>query len=118
MHDRAQLGRAGEQRVARWYERNGYRVVAQNWRGKNGEIDLVVFDGKVLVIVEVKTRRTDRFGTGAEAVTLAKQQRLRRLAGEFAAVQRASASALRWSRMRIDVAVVVGADVRVLQSAC
>jgi putative endonuclease len=45
-----------------------------------GEIDLVAEDGDTLVIVEVKTRRTDSYGTALEAVTRAKQQQLVKLA--------------------------------------
>jgi putative endonuclease len=50
---------------------------------RGGEIDLVVRNGGVLVFCEVKTRTSDRFGTGLDAVTPAKQRRLRSLAGEW-----------------------------------
>lgn len=117
MHDRALLGRAGEELVARWYQRHGYQVVARNWRNSTGEIDLVVCDETSMVIVEVKTRRSDRFGSGAEAITPAKQKRLRRLAVEFATEFRA-AGRIRSGKLRIDVAVVTGTDVRIIRSAC
>lgn len=72
--------------MAAWYERRGLTVVERNWRVREGEIDLVVTtpDG-VLVFCEVKTRRSDRFGHPAEAVTAAKQARIRRLAAIFLA---------------------------------
>jgi putative endonuclease len=79
--ERQRLGAAGERLAARWYVRAGYEVLATNWRCVAGEIDLVCRRGSTLVLCEVKTRRSDRYGTAAEAVTHTKQQRLRRLAG-------------------------------------
>jgi putative endonuclease len=77
---RTTLGAAGEHAVAGWYEAAGYTVLARNWRCRAGELDLVVGRGRTIVFCEVKTRRSDTFGTPAEAVTAAKQRRLRALA--------------------------------------
>jgi putative endonuclease len=77
---RRTLGDAGEEAVARWYVDAGYRVLDRNWRCREGELDVVVARGPVLVFCEVKTRRTTAFGVPAEAVTFAKQRRLRTLA--------------------------------------
>src|SRR5258706_2383830 len=65
--------------VAHLIER-GLVLLDRNWRCPHGEIDVVMHDGAdVLVFVEVKTRRSDRFGTPAEAVGRTKVARLRRL---------------------------------------
>lgn len=77
---RRALGDAGEDAVARWYTEAGYRLLDRNWRCREGELDVVVARGQVLVFCEVKTRRTTAFGSPAEAVTVAKQRRLRTLA--------------------------------------
>jgi putative endonuclease len=77
---RRALGDAGEELVARWYTDAGYRVLDRNWRCREGELDVVVARGQVLVFCEVKTRRTTAFGIPAEAVTVSKQRRLRTLA--------------------------------------
>jgi putative endonuclease len=77
---RRALGDAGEELVARWYADAGYRVLDRNWRCREGELDVVVARGPVLVFCEVKTRRTTAFGIPAEAVTATKQRRLRTLA--------------------------------------
>ena len=63
-------GEYGERRAAAWYEREGYSVVDRNWRdGRGGELDLVLRKGDLVVICEVKARRSDAYGTPAEAVT-------------------------------------------------
>jgi putative endonuclease len=77
---RRALGDAGEDAVARWYVDAGYRVLDRNWRCREGELDVVVARGPVLVFCEVKTRRSTAFGIPAEAVTITKQRRLRTLA--------------------------------------
>src|SRR3954447_26925239 len=50
-------GRQGEELAAQHFERLGFEVLARNHRTRFGELDLVVFDGDILVFVEVKTRR-------------------------------------------------------------
>jgi putative endonuclease len=77
---RAAVGRYGEDVAVRHLAGCGYDVVARNWRCRVGEIDVVAFDGPVVVVCEVKTRRSDRFGSPLEGVTPAKAARLRRLA--------------------------------------
>ena len=73
-------GAAGEDAVAGWYRAHGFEIVDRNWRVREGEIDLVVRRASTIVFCEVKTRSSDRFGVPAEAVTPAKQRRLRTLA--------------------------------------
>lgn len=73
---RAQTGAAGERLAARQYRRAGYRVLASNFRTRQGEIDLIVQRGETLVFVEVKTRAQDAIASPAEFVTAQKQRRL------------------------------------------
>lgn len=80
----------GEQAVAEWYEARGFGVVARNWRSRTGEIDLVVRLGDLVVVCEVKTRTSDRFGAPEEAVTVAKARRIRRVAAEWLTSTRAA----------------------------
>jgi putative endonuclease len=107
-----QLGDRGEERAARWYRQQGYTVVARNWRDRSGEIDLVCTRAGVLVVCEVKTRRTDRLGAPVEAVTVSKQRRLRRLA---AAYLRASPGG--FDEIRFDVVSILGPTLTVVQGA-
>jgi putative endonuclease len=74
------LGRHGEQLAAEYLERSGMRILDRNWRCAEGELDIVAAQRQVLVVCEVKTRSSDRYGTPLEAITRQKQRRLRRLA--------------------------------------
>jgi putative endonuclease len=83
---RRTLGRRGEDLALAHLQRLGFRLVARNHRTRWGEIDLIVYDGGTLVFVEVKTRRASgRAGSALEAVALAKQQQVRRIAAAWLA---------------------------------
>lgn len=74
------LDRRGERAAAGHLKKLGYQVVGRRDRGRLGELDLIAVDGRTVVFVEVKTRRTHQAGHPAEAVTPDKQRRLTRLA--------------------------------------
>jgi putative endonuclease len=111
---RLRLGASGEQRVARWYEAAGYEVLARNWRCREGEIDLVCRRGRVLVVCEVKTRSSLAYGHPAEAVTPAKQRRLRTLALRWLAE---AEPVPRPGVIRFDVAAVLPGSIDVIEGA-
>ena len=93
---RRALGAAGEHLVARWYADGGYRVLDRNWRCREGELDIVAREGDALVFCEVKTRRAVGYGHPVEAVTPAKQRRLRTLAHRWLAAHDEHAPDLRF----------------------
>ena len=72
-----ELGLWGERQAARFLIRKGLQLLEHSFRCRRGEIDLVMEDGDEIAFVEVKLRRTDRFGTPAEYVTAGKRKRLR-----------------------------------------
>ncbi|QAY62255.1 YraN family protein [Xylanimonas allomyrinae] len=116
------VGRRGEQVAAQALMDEGYELLARNWRGHGGELDLVALDGTTLVAVEVKTRSSARFGHPAEAVTPAKLARLRRLTGQWLA-EHGGGTRPRYRDVRIDVVAVTlrstGPDrVELLQGVC
>ncbi|NDD00247.1 YraN family protein, partial [bacterium] len=73
--------RWAEDLVANLYQRDGHKIIARNWHCREGELDIVceLHDGveKILVIVEVRARESNYFGSPLESVTLAKQKKLR-----------------------------------------
>jgi putative endonuclease len=70
---RAKTGELGEAIAARYVERAGMTLLARNYRGPHGEIDLVARDGEELVFVEVRTRRSAEFGSPEESLTQRKR---------------------------------------------
>ncbi|MEM6525288.1 MAG: YraN family protein [Bacteroidota bacterium] len=64
----AELGKEGERLAASYLEKNGYRVLASNWRFKRSEIDLICQKGNLLVFVEVKTKSYVAFGQPEDSV--------------------------------------------------
>jgi putative endonuclease len=60
-------------------------VIERNWRCTSGEADIVALDGETLVIVEVKTRKSELAGTPEEAVSASKQKRLVRIGRHYLA---------------------------------
>jgi putative endonuclease len=82
----AELGRAGEKAAARLLRSLGYEVVGAGFVARRGEIDLICRRGDELVVVEVKTRSGDWFGTPLEAVGLKKRRALNAAVAEFRAL--------------------------------
>lgn len=80
---RKQIGKQGEDIAVRYLERQGYRILNRNYHSRYGEIDVICEHQRVIIFVEVKTRRSERYGTAEEAVTRVKQQRLRKTALQF-----------------------------------
>ena len=97
--------------MARWYRDAGYEVLDQNWRVKSGEIDLVLARGDEIVFCEVKARRSDRFGSPAEAVDRRKQIRIRSVAAEWLRTHDRSGD------VRFDVATLTGTRLEVIEGA-
>lgn len=107
MADKDVRGKAGEDRAARFLIAEGFTVLDRNWRCPAGELDIVAARGGDLVVVEVKTRRTDWFGHPFEAVHGRKRTRLWRVAGAWVL---AHPEQVRGLRLRLDVIGVTGED--------
>ena len=71
-----ELGKRGEELATQYLTEKGYEILERNWRNIHKEIDIIAKDGECLVIVEVKTRQTDKYGDPDMAVTRQKQWRL------------------------------------------
>ncbi len=76
-------GRASEDRAARYLQSKGYKILDRNYRCRMGEVDLIAEEGETLVFVEVKARRTNRFGSAKAAVDRRKQIRIAQAAQHY-----------------------------------
>jgi putative endonuclease len=105
MAARIELARAGEEIAARYLIGCGWRIVGRNVRcGRTGEIDIIAARAGVLAFVEVKTRRTDAFGTPGEAVTWRKQNRIRAMARAYLVSARPRAESIRFDVVEVRTA--------------
>ena len=77
---RAGSGFTAERSAARWYRLRGWKILGENVWAAGSEVDLIVRRGSVLRFVEVKEKRSSRFGDPLEMVTAEKRRRLRRAA--------------------------------------
>jgi putative endonuclease len=76
-------GKIGEQYAANYLLSKAYQIVSTNYHSRYGEVDLIVLKEKVLVFVEVKTRKSNYFGLPQESVTPRKLQRIIKTAIHF-----------------------------------
>ena len=111
--DPRKLGAYGENLVTQWYLDRGYCVLERNWRCRSGELDIILAKGRNVVICEVKTRSSERYGTPLEAVGPAKQRKLRRLAAQWLREE----APFKPDSVRFDVAGVMGRQIQVVVSA-
>ena len=97
-------GRRGEDLAHRFLRKQGYIIVARNYRLSSGdaEADLIARDGEDLVIVEVKTRATDEYGPPEQAVNPEKRRHLMRVAREYA-----RKTGTPWEQVRFDIVSIV-----------
>lgn len=97
-------GRRGEDLAHRFLRKQGYIIVARNYRLSSGdaEADLIAREGEDLVIVEVKTRATDEFGPPEQAVNPEKRRHLMRVAREYA-----RKTDTPWEQIRFDIVSIV-----------
>jgi putative endonuclease len=85
-HDhRQRLGRWGENLAADFLKAKGFQILARNWRSRYGEIDLITQTGEIIAFVEVKTRKSRKFGLPEEGLTPKKAKRLQGLAQQYLA---------------------------------
>lgn len=91
----------------------GLKLVTRNFRCRGGELDLVMLDGAVLVVVEVRARRPSRFVSAAESVDARKQQRIVHATQLFLASHPQHAQ----RSVRFDVVAFDGAQARWIRAA-
>ena len=90
-------GNQGEALAATWLAQNGYRVLHQNWRHSRWEVDIIAEKDGILHFVEVKTRRSKRFGEPEESVDRAKIRYLLKAGAHYQYAHP------QWKRVQYDV---------------
>ena len=80
-------GHAAERRALWWYRLRGWQILGENVWAAGNELDLIVRRGRVLRFVDVKEKRSPRFGDPLEMITAEKQRRLRRAAEAWLAAR-------------------------------
>jgi len=83
LNRRQQIGKTGESIAVQFLRSKGYRILEQNYRTGLGEIDIIAWDRKTLVFVEVKARNSRRFGNPKSAVTSRKQRKISMVALQY-----------------------------------
>ncbi len=82
-HSGLAAGRSGEDAAVRHLQKQGYRILARNFRKAFAEVDIIARHRETLVFVEVKTRSSLRYGAPVEAVHPGKQRRLSKIALDY-----------------------------------
>ncbi len=112
MNKRAEGSRYEEQ-AASYLKEMGYRIIAQNYRCHQAELDLVAREGKYLVFIEVKERSSGLRGYGSESVDFRKQVRICQAARYYMKKQRIDPG----MPVRFDVVSIDGGKIRVIRNA-
>jgi len=113
MENRRKIGAFYEEQAARYLSGQGYRILERNFRCRLGEIDLIAEEQGTLVFIEVKYRRSTRYGAPSEAVTPSKQKTICRVADYY----RMSRQVPENQGCRFDVAAVLDGEVKVYRDA-
>ena len=102
LNKQQQFGEKGEALAVRYLKKNGYKILEQNYRTALGEIDIIAREDNTIVFVEVKSRKSIRFGNPKWAVNSNKQRKISMVALQYLkATQQSSAKA------RFDVVSVI-----------
>lgn len=112
-YNKRRIGTSHEELAASFLEKKGVRVLERNFRSRQGEIDLICRDGEYLVFVEVKYRRDAKKGSPEEAIGLAKQRKICKVAAFYRVLHQLSDD----TAVRYDVIAIEGAEINWIQNA-
>ncbi|HBR70663.1 TPA: YraN family protein [Candidatus Dependentiae bacterium] len=104
LSNRLDIGKKGEELVVQWLKKNGYKIVAQNYRSCRGEIDIIAQKNEICTFIEVKRRKSSYFAL-SEVITKSKQQKI-----TFTAQKFMSERPIHSYAYRFDVALVEGLE--------
>lgn len=116
-HERLDLGKLGEEQAAARLKKEGYRVLARNYRNTFGEIDIIAQDGKTLCFIEVRTRTKDWHGHPFESISAVKQRKIIRAARAYLAREDAEDTDARFDVVAVTPQENGGHAVEILKNA-
>jgi putative endonuclease len=96
-----QTGSKAEQQALDYLQQQGLRLVCSNYRCKSGELDLVMKEAEVLVIVEVRYRKSEQFGGALASITWQKQQRIISATQHYVIINKLSQAVIRFDVVAI-----------------
>lgn len=102
LNKRQKFGEKGEALAVRRLKKSGYQIIETNYRNPLGEIDIIARESDTIVFVEVKSRRSIRFGNPKQAITARKQKKISMVALFYLKATGQSAA-----RARFDVVTVI-----------
>ena len=97
MANHNKTGQQGESFAVQYLSARGYVIMHQNWRHRHWEVDIIAEKNNILHFIEVKTRKTSKFGYPEEAVSKKKMQNLINAAAEFLYLHH------QWKRIQFDI---------------
>ena len=83
-----ELGKKGESAALKYLKKKKFKILSTGFRFHRAEIDIIAFDKKTLVFIEVKTRRNKHFGFPEEAISSAKQDQIRKAAEGYLVINK------------------------------
>ncbi|MBE5955720.1 MAG: YraN family protein [Lachnospiraceae bacterium] len=107
------IGQNAERLAESYLKRKGIGIIARNYRCRQGEIDLIGWEGQILVFVEVKARINEGCGYPGEALTYYKRRRICHTASVFCLREHIS----QMTPVRFDVVEILGSRIRHIENA-
>jgi len=101
MANHISTGKAGEAMAVEYLSEKGYEILHKNWRHKHWEVDVIASKGDILHMVEVKTKRNDKYGYPEDAVTRRKIKYL------LCAAEAYLFTHPQWQKIQLDIISIV-----------
>ena len=103
MTQRKELGLLGEKLAKEFLIKQGYKIIAQNYKNYFGEIDIIAKEGDFFVFVEVKTRTANSDWLPEESITKKKQKKLIRISSQYLIENRISSENFRIDSVAVEI---------------
>lgn len=112
-----EFGASGENIASNFLQKQGYCILAKNYRCRLGEVDLVARDGKTLAFVEIKFRHGTTYGLPQEAVTYRKQRKIVKVALHYLKKNHSTLLRMNCPPVRFDVVAILPEGIELIKNA-